>query len=195
MREDREIELLIDSALGNYVAPASGLEDRILRALVPARAGGAGFALQRRFTNRTRAAGFALLSAAAAVLIAWVLLPRTEHRLNDISHADGRRPVHAGTTGKTGAETAHVRTGRSVRSWVAKTTAAQSNSIASLPKLDVFPTPQPVTAEERALAVAATKAPGPLRQALVEAQSQVDAPLHIAAIVIPPLEPPDEGQD
>jgi hypothetical protein len=62
------------------------------------------------------------------------------------------------------------------------------------PKLDVFPTPQPLTAEERALALVATQSPAPLRRALVEAEKQDDAPIRIADIRISPLDLPDQDQ-
>jgi hypothetical protein len=62
---------------------------------------------------------------------------------------------------------------------------------APLPKLDVFPTPQPLTPEEQVLAVFAAKAPLTERQALLDAQKQADAPLSIAALQIQPLDPPN----
>jgi hypothetical protein len=62
------------------------------------------------------------------------------------------------------------------------------------PKLDVFPTPQPLTPQERALSSMATQAPVPLRKALAEAQTQEDTPVRIAAIHIPPIEPTSQIQ-
>jgi hypothetical protein len=72
--------------------------------------------------------------------------------------------------------------------------AMNSGRMTTFPKLDVFPTPQALTPEERALAVVATQTPAPVRNALLAAQTQDDAPVRIAAIHIPPIEPPDEGQ-
>jgi hypothetical protein len=65
---------------------------------------------------------------------------------------------------------------------------------APAPKLDVFPTPQPLTPEEHTLVAIAAQAPAPLRKALVEAQLQPGEPLRIAAISIPPIKPPDQVQ-
>jgi len=62
-----------------------------------------------------------------------------------------------------------------------------------LPKLDVFPTPQPLTRQEQALAVFAIRTPALELQALIEARKQDDAPVSITAIDIQPLEPPDQG--
>jgi hypothetical protein len=64
------------------------------------------------------------------------------------------------------------------------------------PKLDIFPTPQPLDPGEEALARFAAQAPEAERKAFLEAQQQADAPLHIAAIHIKPLElPDDEGKN
>ncbi len=62
-----------------------------------------------------------------------------------------------------------------------------------LPKLDVFPTPQPLTPEEQALVQFAARAPAAERKALLEEQKQPDAPLTIAAIKIQPIELPELG--
>jgi len=70
----------------------------------------------------------------------------------------------------------------------AGSTSMQAVSTTPLPKLDVFPTPQPLTPQERSFASVATVAPVPLRQALAEAQKEDNAPVHIAAIHIPPIE-------
>ena len=72
--------------------------------------------------------------------------------------------------------------------------ATQLASLSPLPKLDVFPTPQPLTPEERAFVVLITQTPTPVRNALLAAQEQDDAPVHIAAIHIPPLESHNHDQ-
>jgi hypothetical protein len=64
---------------------------------------------------------------------------------------------------------------------------------APLPKLDVFPTPQPLSSQEEALVSFAAKAPERERESLIAAQQEEDAPLSIAAIEIKPLEPPAGG--
>jgi hypothetical protein len=62
-----------------------------------------------------------------------------------------------------------------------------------LPKLDVFPTPQPLTPAERALVAFASRAPAAERESLIDAQQQPDTPLTIAAIKIQPIELPELG--
>jgi len=71
--------------------------------------------------------------------------------------------------------------------------ATLSTTSVTLPKLDVFPTPQPLTPEEQAVAISAFQIPAAEFQAVVVGQQQEDAPVSIAAINIQPLEPPDNG--
>lgn len=62
-----------------------------------------------------------------------------------------------------------------------------------LPKRDVFPTPRPLTPQEQALVEFAAHATKAERASFFAAQQQADEPLHIAAIQIPPIEPPAPG--
>jgi hypothetical protein len=65
---------------------------------------------------------------------------------------------------------------------------------APLPKLDVFPTPRPLSPEEQAMVRFVATTPPSEIQAMQKAQQQQDEPLHIAAIVIQPLKPLDETE-
>jgi hypothetical protein len=56
-----------------------------------------------------------------------------------------------------------------------------------LPKLDVFPAPQPLSDEERALVAFTTEAPPDLKKQVVEAQTHLGDPIQIAVIEIRPL--------
>lgn len=64
---------------------------------------------------------------------------------------------------------------------------------APLPKLEIYPTPQPLSSQEEALVNFAAHAPQSERESLLSGQEQSDAPLRIAAIEIQPLEPPASG--
>ncbi|HEX8712722.1 MAG TPA: hypothetical protein VF730_12670 [Terracidiphilus sp.] len=66
---------------------------------------------------------------------------------------------------------------------------------APLPKLEIYPTPQPLTPQEEALVNFAAHATQSEREALIAAQRQNDAPLSVAAIEIKPLESPAAGAD
>jgi hypothetical protein len=69
------------------------------------------------------------------------------------------------------------------------------DKVQPLPKLGVFPTPQPLTPAEQALVTFASRATIAERKAFVEAQQQPDAPLNIAAIRIQPIELPKLGMN
>jgi hypothetical protein len=66
---------------------------------------------------------------------------------------------------------------------------ARAASPAPLPKLDVFPTPQPLTPQEQALAVYVRKAPAAELLALIKARKQ-DEQFLLAANKTQPIEPP-----
>ncbi len=88
-------------------------------------------------------------------------------------------------------------TGRSSNTCAGKeqdfSSGSQNAQATGLPKLDVFPTPRPLSPEERALVVS-VQAPEPPRSALVKGREQDDDSVHIAAIHIPPIEPPSQTQ-
>jgi len=62
-----------------------------------------------------------------------------------------------------------------------------------LPKLDVFPTPLPLSEEGEALAFFVRRAPAHEVRELLQAQSHSDTPITIQELEIPPLKPLDEG--
>jgi hypothetical protein len=64
---------------------------------------------------------------------------------------------------------------------------------APLPKLDVFPTPQPLTEQEQAFLFYAQQAPTAQLQALSEAQARDEDPFPVATVHIPAFEPPTQG--
>jgi hypothetical protein len=194
MPEKDDLDLLIDSALSTYADPGpdSGLEDRVLVTLAAVRAA----APPIRGGWRRRWLPWAVaIPIAAGLLFLW-LSPRREKPLPALEPQEARAGVptaiapHAASSGE-------VRPGVPRRHAVRVTQSAspvQAAQAAPLPKLDVFPTPQPLTAEERTLVLVVTQTPLPAREALVEAQSLDAVPVRISEIHIPPLEPPDQGQ-
>lgn len=54
---------------------------------------------------------------------------------------------------------------------------------------EAFPTPSPLTAEERALITLATRVPQEVQQSLIESASKASLPITIAAIHVEPLAP------
>ena len=194
MREKDDLDLLIDSALTTSADPGpdSGLEDRLLATLSPARTETPQVpsGIRRRWLPWAVA-----LPIAVGLLFLWllqgrdkplpVLQPQEAH-----SAAPNAIAPHANSSTEVRPAAPHTHRVRVTQ----PTSPSQTAQAAPLPKLDVFPTPQPLTAEERALVEVVMQAPLPAREALVEAQSLDTVPIRIAEIRIPPLEPPDQGQ-
>lgn len=72
--------------------------------------------------------------------------------------------------------------------------------VRKLPKQEVFPTPQPLSPQEQALALFVSQAPPVLKEQVLAAQKQINAPIEIANIQITPLdeaseEPQTKGKD
>lgn len=184
MRENDDLDLLLDSALKTYAESEArpSLEKRIL----------ARIAAEPSVAPRTRWLPWAI--ALAACLLLFVLFMSHQHREPNqtaLTPSAPSSPLAALPAAPHPAQVHNARTHSPLHS-------AQPIQLADrnvpLPKLDVFPTPQPLNAQERTLVVIATQTPVPLRKALVDAQSQPDAPLHIAEISIPPIEPNDQVQ-
>ena len=191
-KPDREFELLLRSALATYAEPASesdlvhGILVRVAAESAPAPArrwlpwaiaipvltcllllvflfGSGKMRAPTRDQNQAHTAQQPLHEAAARTEPSSALRPTPIQR----AKARGLRPQHDGDL-----ETAQP---------------------GPLPKLAVFPTPRPLTAEEQALVDYTSQAPENERQKLIEAQKKLEAPLSIAEIQIQPLDPPDQG--
>jgi len=184
MPERDDLDHLIDSALTSYAEPRPGLEQRTL-ARISAEAPGSS---RRRWIFAAIAA-----PAVAALIFLIYLLPKTPHsQPGQMAHTPATpsvAPVVATPalriTGK--AETKHrIRQREQI-------TDRAVNSADSRPKLDVFPTPQPLSAGEQSLIRFGAQAREADRKALVEAQQRLDEPLKISAIRIPPLQSPEEN--
>jgi hypothetical protein len=72
-------------------------------------------------------------------------------------------------------------------------TSPRMQAAEARPKLDVFPTPQPLTPEEQVLVAAATDSSPVVQAALQTPQITGDAPLSIASLDIPPLAVSGDG--
>ncbi len=195
---DRNFDRLIDSALANYAEPDAGLEGRVLARIAEVRTE-EGIPSRRRWFPWA----VALPVAACALLIVALLLrlfvpqtparqqvqrnpaPQTqalpENARMQAPHIPARRPEPQ-------PHLAAVRT-------VSRNAQQTASETAPPPKLDVFPTPQPLTAEEQALIHYVTNTPASERNTMLTAQKQSDAPISIAAIEIKPLEPSNKTKD
>ncbi len=86
-----------------------------------------------------------------------------------------------------------VQVSEACRESVASATNVAHAATAPLPKLDVFPTPQPLTEQEQALLFYAQQASTAQLQALSEAQARDEDPFPVATVHIPAFEPPTQG--
>ncbi|HTB98015.1 MAG TPA: hypothetical protein VK716_13465 [Terracidiphilus sp.] len=183
MLDRDELDRLLDAALATYAVPKhdSGLERRVLE-----RIGAARTPVQHRWLW---AAGIPALAASLLLLFA-VFAPwrHTSHELQKIDP-----PMHPLV-----AEAPHPARPRHIAHTMAhvETTGVRRAPRPGItPKLDVFPTPVPLSGQERALVRYVTEAPEAQRNDLMEAQQRSIAPLGIAAISIPPIEPPNKGSE
>lgn len=210
MPEKDELDLLLDSALATYADPGpdSRLEQRLLAAVAVARTEQAAAAKPRR-----RWLPWAIaIPVAAGLLILWLSLGTTVHtpstQLQMAHHQDApttealaTKPSEHGqakhpSEAKAGSEVA-VSVPFGFRQGKLKPCADTKPLCGkrSIPKLDVFPTPAPLSAEERTLVAVADNGPASPRDALIVSQQHTDAPLSIAALNIPPLATHGEGKN
>jgi hypothetical protein len=193
VRDKDDLNLLIDSALQTYAEPGdeAGVVRRVLGRVAEARVSG-----QSTPRPSWRWMKWAIaLPAAACVLLLVIRAPNPPH--TPASRAKQSHPAQqrALITPHTGSQPASRSESLQRSNALAMNVQLRSVTAAALPKLDVFPTPHPLTPAEQALAAMARQTPTPELQALAGTQTQTNVPVSIAAIHFPPLEPPDPGQN
>jgi hypothetical protein len=178
MPEDRELDQLIDSALSTYAEPRTGLEASVLANL-------AADTSKPEPTRRRWLPWAIALPIAACIVLMLMLYPRHD-RTEPIRQAQREPALHTQATPENSiAQAAQIPEHKPRPRVVASHTT--HTAPATLPKLDVFPTPRPLSSEEQALVHFVATAPASERNAALAAQQQVDEPLHIAEITIQPL--------
>jgi hypothetical protein len=186
MKDRDDLDILLDAALATYAdpGPPPGLTSRII-------ASAHGIDSRRR---PVRWLPWAVPALAALVLIVaffarYTLTHRTA--LPPVAQLSPRPSEHVLTT----SDPAIAIQQTVVRSNSPRTvkTMYVANPQQPLPRLEVFPTPTPLTSEEQALVALANRNLGDITQSFARNQTQPVQPLGIAAIQIPPLNPPDNG--
>ncbi len=202
MRNDDDLDLLIDAALTTYADPGPDFARRVLNrvAMEPARAP------RRRWLFPAIA-----LPAAACLLLLVLVHPRPRTIAPRLGQAHAAAPLQKPEvlTSRTGP----LPVSRREMARPVKAAAQNRPSVAlvadaqPLPKLDVFPTPEPPSPQERALAVLAARTPQPELRALAKSQEQEvpstvaslpvlqEVSLTVASLHVMPLEWPDEGKN
>jgi len=188
-----EFDRLLRSSLESYADPGpdSGLAERVLARIAAEGGGGQ--------TRSLRLWAVALPVAACLIVAIVLLASKPLHRSADRSGEARVTLPKSSNAGRSADKGAPVENSPSVTARENATTraprhsthAAATSTQVRLPKLDVFPAPQPLTPAETEFVAFIAHAPLAERKSLVEAQTQLDAPLTIAALEIKPLEPPE----
>ena len=191
MPEPDELDRLIDAELARYGEPRIGLEQRIL-AHVKTQSSHRSWL----FHGWQR---WALAGAVAMVIVLAIAISRlADHNrtvITAVVTSEDHAPVRPMTTGPE----VHVQTPYSKH--VAKTFATVTHRSKSAevsepvrqPKLEVFPAPQPLSAQEQNFLQVATHLPGDEREKLLEDQKGQGAALEVSSIRIPPITMPALG--
>ncbi len=183
MPERDDLDRLLDVALTSYADPGpnSGLERRVLARI------------SARFPRRRRQ----LIWAMSAVAFVSILLLFVSNGLRHIGPHQGPEtgsfiaPPPPSASGKFNiSPRVVVRSGMHPRRVARRALPKQS----TIPKLDVFPSPAPLSKQEEALVGLLAETPAPQRQHLA-VWLQPAKPIHIAAISIPSINPPEEGKE
>lgn len=194
MLDETELDRLLDSALKTYAEPEHGLEGRVLSSLAEIRVSTRILAPRRRWLYWTAA-----VPVAACLLFVFTVRkpPQPGDALRQQAHPPEQTATNHFAQNEPPLSTRRMPIPPPRRSTVHALLNADRavSKPASLPKLDVFPTLQPLSPEEQVLYAFATQVPEEQRQAILDAQKNVDAPLSLAAIRIPPLEVPEAGKN
>lgn len=185
---DAEFDRLLRSALSSYADPDEALTERVL----------ARVAAEPQRERGLRWLPWAIAVPIAAGLLIFIVFFGSHQSHQPDSHTDQAHVLQPPASPNGDEQHRPSNSAPERRTEISRVKAHPHSSqraleTVSLPKLAVFPTPQPLNPAERALAEYAAHAPQVDRQALLEAQKQMDEPLSIAAIEIQPLEPPDGG--
>ncbi len=197
MGDDR-VEGLIDAALRGYAEPGEVPAARVAVARVLDRARVLDEKRGRflRWAVEVPAATCLLVALVAAWVmrahrvpeIAWV--PKAPGVVSGDNNAGAKAHSHSMPVAarlKSCPDTkSRARVGESVP--LGTTSGDEFGAERRLPKLEVFPTPRPLTAQEQALVAFATETPPKVQLQVVEAEKHVGDPIVIAALKIRPLD-------
>jgi hypothetical protein len=183
MQNDRELDRMIDAALPGYSSaePRPGLGDRVIaRALVE----------KRRFSPI--AWQWSLALPAVAAFLVFLFLPRTPHQpLESIQSVPKSSPTVALSAPETRPAPHAVSKAKKAPASLPLTTLAADQQ--PLPKQQVFPSPSPLTAEERTF-VAYSRVQFRVLSTKPTSDVEIDpirvAELQIRPLTIPALNPP-----
>ncbi len=195
MPERDKLDQILDSALVGYAEPRSGLEKRILTRVMARVEEERGVSLAPRRRWLVWAVAIPLTACIALyVAVSNVRQLNTNVVLEAPKHEKAASaPSLQGTQRETIHSVERSRAGAASKPILHRSAIVATNLVAR-PKLDVFPAPQPLSAQEQALVALVKQAPE-LQQEVLARANETDMPLQISAIQIPPISPPDEGKN
>lgn len=198
MRDDERMDELIDAALRSYAEPGEIPGARVVLARV-----------RERAAERARRLGWWMglvgAAACAVVLVVVGLVMTRGPRKPEIAWVPRAPGVAAGTGVQvqpfSGRDSARLKScpdartcsgaaGKAVAGGEIRGTRGPAEDVAAgkrLPKLEVFPTPRPLSAEEQALVAFATQGPPEVKKAVIEDQKHWDDPIIVAGFEQQPL--------
>jgi hypothetical protein len=167
----RELDRVLDAALGKYAAvePRAGLEKRVLANLRVERT-----RIADRGWWRWRWAGALATIVAVAVALAWKSGKQSPPIVAKRTSVTSQSPVSLGTHMASGDGGVLRLQGHSMGKTARHPLRAQS-APAVIPRLDVFPSPQPLSAQEKIMASYVAEYP---EQAALIARARMDALRH-----------------
>jgi hypothetical protein len=181
-----DLDRLIDGALASYADPGpdSGLERRLLARIKTT-------SLQRR-RRLIWAAGLPALATAGLMLL---VVANTSRHTRLGSQQEIGSQIESSRTSRSGTLNPLFPRATVRSSSHARRSARSTAPIATIPpKRDTFPSPTPLSNEERALVTLVAQTPAAQRQDLA-VWLQPAEPIHIAAVSIPLINPPAEGKE
>lgn len=189
MREEGNLDRLIDQALSTYADADSGLERRVLARIAGERT---------PVPQIGRLVWIGTLAAVACLLPVFALVHRGPARapVADVRNAPALPQTPLVSEAPTLPRASQQR--HEVTHHKPNARAAGNFASVRLPKQEVFPMPRPLSREERALVEFAAKASESERKSLIERQQHMDEPIQLAKIRIDdlniqPLESPQAG--
>jgi hypothetical protein len=163
-----ELDSVLDAALGKYAAvePRAGLEERVLASLRAERT-----RVADRGWWRWRWAGALATVVAVAVALAWKSGKQSPPIVAKSTSVTMQSPVGLGTHVASGDGDAPRLQGHSVR-YAARHPLRAQSAAAAIPRLDVFPSPQPLSEQEKIMASYVAEYP---EHAALIARARMDA--------------------
>jgi len=189
----RDFDRLVDLALGTYAGADPSLEHRVLTRI----------AVERAAQPRLHWMLWAAALAGAACLLVLMVLIHGRHRQvarSAAANAFSALPMQPRPKAEARLESRPTQLRSGLPHHAQAEGAAGKLAPNRLPKLDIFPTPHPLSPAEQALVDFAAQAPKAAREDFVNDREQASGPIAIAAIRvasirISPLEPPDTGSN